>query len=411
MTDDERKQLEELQKRLKEEQTAGLPFWEKAEQVYKDGAKVCVIPFCETPIYAKKLCTKHYQYMRQNRLDPITGGILYKRDQEGNVAADPDIQELPNMGPLKDWVYIGQTQEFIHKQDFERMNMQSAIALDGNVIKALIRSKKFDIKLYQRFIVFNPIEHETAIREGNPLPPACPNNVFNTFMPERVMWANGIGGLSPELDKLLDTISNNEPENRQYLDKWLAFFFKNMSVLGSALVIKGVHGSGKSVFGALLQTILGQYATTIRVADLESNHNSWIEDKLLIIGEEMNSGTVKEQKKTINAIKKYVSGGLITVNRKMVAQYNSNAFARWLFFSNANLPFLIEPTERRYSIIEAMTVLERSIGKKIDENRKHYAQELLNYLHTVDLTDFGAWDVLDNDAIRKAKEMSKEHFQ
>jgi hypothetical protein len=160
-----------------------------------------------------------------------------------------------------------------------------------------------------------------------------------------------------------------------------------------------------------MNTILGPYATAIRVADLESAHNSWIEDKLLVIGEEMNVGAAKEQKKTVGELKKYIAGGKITINRKMVAQYSSNIYARWILFSNAQLPLFIEPTERRYSIIEAMTPLERAVGKEVDENRKKYAQELLNYLHTVDLTNFGAWDVLDNEAIKKVKKDSEVHFR
>ena len=391
----------------------GLPVWERlpdrtVETTTGYTMKLCRLDFCDKPMYAKGLCDPHYKYMRQGRLDTATGGLLYSQNSK-QLLNELNTTSLPHLGDMKDWVYILQTREFVQEKTLIRISLQAAADGSGQVVRALVRNNKFRTFLNQKFVVYNPHDLEQRLdEEGNPAKPPQEKGVYNTFMPERMMWAKNFSTtLSEPLETLIKTLAGEE---REYFEKWLAFTLRKPGTLGTALILRGIHGSGKSVLAALLKTVFGPYASTIRIADIENPFNSWLEDKLVIFGEEMASGGFREQIKTMNELKKYIAGGQTTINRKGVPQYSAEVCARWMLFSNAEKPIIMEPTERRYSVIESLALLPQAVGRELDENRTKYAQELLDYLHTVDISDFWAWTQLENGTLAKIKEGSKKYF-
>lgn len=398
-----------------EQKSAVVAIWEKLPDRMEERngfpVKLCRLEHCGNPLYSRGLCNKHYQLARQGRLDPVTGGTYYTRNVAGNTAVT-EVTELNNLGPLSDWVYIVQTKEFIRKSDLLRITLQSAIEADGQTVRALIHNKKFEIFMHQKFMVYNPgaLELE-AMKTGQPVAPPSLPGVYNTFRPERVMWpkSSETANLSVPLQTLLSTLAPNDVDYN-YFEKWLAYILRNPGKPGTSLILRGVHGSGKSVLAALLGTVYGPYSSTIRSADIENSFNSWLEDKLIVFCEEMSAGGYTAQIKTMNELKKYIAGGEITVNRKGIAQYGYICSARWMMFSNAKTPIIMEPTERRYSVIESFKTVDPEIGCEIDENRKKYAQELVNYMHTVDLTGFTTWTQLQNQALVNIKKNSEVFF-
>lgn len=397
-----------------EEPIAVVPLWERlpdrAAMLNGFPVKLCRLTHCQKVHYSKGLCNNHYQSARQGKLDPVTGGTSYIRAVPGNTAED--VVELNNLGKVSDWVYIIQTKELIRKSDLCKITLNAAIEADGNVVRALVHNKRFENYMYQRFQVYNPGALELqSMRTGEPVLPPSEPGVYNTFRPEKIMWAKAAekANLGTELQTLLSTLAPDR-EDYEYFEKWLAYVLRNPGKPGCAVILRGVHGSGKSVLAALLETILGPYSSTIRSADIENSFNSWLEDKLMVFCEEMSSGGYSAQIRTMNELKKYIAGGTITVNRKGIPQYQYVCSARWMMFSNAKTPIIMEPTERRYSVIESFKKIDPDIGCEIDENRRKYAQELVNYLHTVDLTGFGTWTQLENLALQKIKQDSEPHF-
>ena len=393
----------------------GLPIWDKLPDrfVEVDGRrfKLCRLPFCDKPLNSKGLCDPHYKYMRQGRLDPTTGGMTYMTRGPKELTPPQEMQALRNMGDLKDWVYIGQLKEFVNIKDFQRINLQAAIEMDGQVVRALIRNQKFKVFRGQEFRVYNQAALERTIdQEGNHAQPPTTLGYFNTFLPSRMMWPKAHADkLNSKLNELLSSLAP-EAGDRYYLEQWLSYLVRNPGQTGSALILQGIQGSGKGTLMDLLNAIYGAYARTIQNKDLENDFNSWLEEKLLICGEEMSSGNVNNKTKVMNALKHYVSGKSMTINRKGVPQYTSYICARWILFSNAKKPLIMEPSERRYSVIKSLNKLPPALGDELSNGAQHFAQELLNYLYSVDIEDMSPWEILDNDALKEVKARSEEHF-
>ena len=384
-----------------------VPIWERlperADMRHGFLVKLCRLTHCQDSHYAKGLCNKHYHLARQGRLDPENGSSFRVGRPAGSTNYKEENLEnvnLSQMGSVDKWVYIAQTQEFIKKSDGMKLLMPAAITANGTIVKALVRNHKFKVYDSFKFQVYNP---ENGLPEED--------SYYNTFHPSKLMWARGgaTGSMSEPLQTLFNTIAPHD-EDYRYLERWLAWMFRNPGEVGCSVILRGVHGSGKSTLASLMQTIFGPYTATIRTTDIENSFNSWLEDKLFVSCEEMAVGSSNQQIRTMNELKKYISGGQITINRKGVPQYPFTCCARWMIFSNAKIPMIMESTERRYSVIEGFTKLPETIGKELFANRKKYAQELLDRLHTIDISDMTAWTQLDNAAIQKIKADSEVYF-
>lgn len=379
-------------------------IWERApEQIDDYGRKLCRLPGCITILYAKNLCATHYHMARSGRLDPETGELSLEAGQT------KDIKVLPNMGPLDNWVYIGQIREFLKKQSLRRMSLQAAVDMDGQIVKTLVRTKKFEVYQWMKFLVYNPYELEQQFDEfGDPARPPVEEGCYNTFIPSQMMWAKApCSTLPPHLDALMTNLSGPD---RQYFDRWLAYMMRNPGQLGCALILRGIHGSGKSLFLSLLETVFKHYATKIRTADLENAHNSWLEEKLFVFADEMTAGSAANQRQMMNTMKQYIAGGNVLVNRKHVAQYSTDVWARWIICSNSRLPIIMEDTERRYSVLESVAPLPRWMGHEISLRKEQYAQALLDYLITVDISNTDSWEVLENEALKQIKVVSASYL-
>src|SRR3990167_6523247 len=353
-----------------------LAIWETSgERVDEYGRKLCRLPSCTTILYT-------------NKLDPETGGMLTQ--QGADVVKTQDIKDVPNMGLLTDWVYIMDTEEFINVEDYQRLRHNAAIKAAGKIVGTLVRTNKF--KVY-RGAVFNPYVHE--VDEDKP-GPELRRKYYNIFNPARIVQGRVIVTKLPDvLQELFSCVSGG---NTEYLEQWLAFTVRHLGTPGCALILQGVHGTGKSGFGELVKHIFGPYGGAISVNELENPFNSWVENKLFIYGDELSASAVRDKDKIMNHLKKLIAGESITINRKGVPQYGYRNVSRWALFSNSDKPITIEQTERRYSILTSNQKLSLAAGAEIGRNKQKYAELLVSYLQTVDLEHFSNWTPLDNDS-------------
>jgi len=403
VTEDELKakiaELEALKAEVEAVTDKDKPLWERLPDrfgtAFGKDVKLCRLLHCDKPHYAKGLCHPHYKYNAAGKLDPQTGGVF------SGLQVDSEIIELPNMGKVSDWVYIQESEEFIHKASMRRLRFKAALMANGDVLKSLIRGKKFETYFS---VKFEPYQDEL---EGTTRPKD--DVYFNMYQPGKVMWPKGIqvNELPLEIIELFKSLGGSDS---YYLERWLANLIRNPGKPGTALILKGIHGSGKGTLGTILRAIYKDYSATCSLNEIENGFSSWVENKLVMMAEEVSAGSTKQIIRTMNELKKLIAGGPMFINRKMVPQYESNICARWLIFSNAKTPMIMEPTERRYWVIESFNKLDPAIGKKIGENPEFYARELVNYLHFAHLDATDPWEVYESEALKRIKEESKFLF-
>lgn len=343
----------------------------------EDGAtRLCQLKECNKELYAKGICNYHYQRMRQGKVNKETGEEVQR---EINIE---------HFGDTNDWIYIRSSKTFLNTITGERLDTSGCVLAYGRGVIDLLRAQK--IKQY-RGECFHP--HTT------------PPEMYNSFkIPDSMDYEKEhYEEATPHIRKLLDTLGG---KNTEYLEQWLAYGIKNPGEVSTTLVLHGVPGSGKTTLALLLSYIYGEMFATVNVSALENDFNGWLERKLMVVAEEITVSSFRDRERIQNILKNYMMGGNILINRKGIPQYQINNLARWMMFSNAKYPVVIEADDRRYSVISQTEKLPIWVGSEIAHDVKKYATNLLNYLATVDTTEFEPMQPLKNDDRRAVQEIA-----
>ena len=163
-------------------------------------------------------------------------------------------------------------------------------------------------------------------------------------------------------------------ERMNYFVNWLAFGFQTLTKARTAIISKGIQGTGKGViFEKIIQYAIGKnYTTILENEALKSRFNGELENKLFVLANEIKSD-FREGNSTYEKLKMYVSDSEIRFEEKNIrARTIPNFFNIW-FHSNNDVPLQIQGSDRRYTVFNTKS-------KKLTE-----LSEELNYEY---ITDF-----------------------
>ncbi len=137
----------------------------------------------------------------------------------------------------------------------------------------------------------------------------------------------------------------------KYLLQWMAYPLQHPGAkLGSAVIMHGPQGTGKSSGWDVLATIYGRYSTTINQRALNDPFNSdWTDSTLFVLCEEVVAQSHIWDSK--NELKDIVTGKKVRINTKMVAAYSQKNQMNFVFLSNEGKPLLLEEDDRRHLVI------------------------------------------------------------
>jgi putative DNA primase/helicase len=217
--------------------------------------------------------------------------------------------------------------------------------------------------------------------------------------------------------ELLFQQCSKEKEIASALFKWVLQWIANPlqnpgAKMGSALVMHGPQGTGKSKFFTTVAELYGygrrrrNYAIVIDGQALHANFNLDWKNKLYIVAEEVVNAQDKWELK--NQLKHLVTGQTIRVEGKhMNAVHNTNR-VNIVFLSNDLLPFPIEPDDRRHCVIYTPPPLEKSFFKSLVEEIENGGREAFYHylLNEVDLSDFDHTRPPMTEAKRKLQRLS-----
>lgn len=169
--------------------------------------------------------------------------------------------------------------------------------------------------------------------------------LVNTYRP-----AGGIqipGDVSPFLDHVARLLPN--PADQEIL---LSFLAACAQFIGCkfqwCVVLQGVEGNGKSVLARALTYALGErYVHLPNAADLGNRFNGWIEGKVLIVIEELQTGGRQE---IADTLKPMITNARIEVQAKNCDQRTTDNVANFLIFSNHKDAVLKTENDRRYAV-------------------------------------------------------------
>jgi hypothetical protein len=249
---------------------------------------------------------------------------------------------------------------------------------------------------------------------------ACPPSIYNLFKgfnaekyrPDEAMTKETINEL---IKPVLDHIEYITGGYGDYLLKWLANIIQTPHLksevaplirdMGGLLIEGG--GTGKNtLFDWFGQHIIGEdyYVVIGDNKELYSNFNSLFEGKLLVFVEEASG---RDNHNNTDLLKSKITGKKSNINKKNVAQYRVNDFARYVFTSNNRNPLPIRQGDRRFAVFDTNTCKRGDekyfidLYSELDRNEVKWAFfKYLSELNTYDSPIKFMKEVPKNDAYR-----------
>lgn len=198
-----------------------------------------------------------------------------------------------------------------------------------------------------------------------------------------------------ECSKILATLEHlcskekNSDEILWWIIKWMAYPLQNPGAkMGSAIILHGPQGTGKSLIFRILASIYGRYSTVIGNRGIEDKFNAdWADSKLFILAEEVATSADKWNIK--NELKELVTGETVRVNPKNVAAYSQKNQMNVAFLSNEDMPLPLEGDDRRHLVVYTPPCLAREhYDGALDERDNGGIAAFYDFLMNVDLTGF-----------------------
>ncbi len=204
-----------------------------------------------------------------------------------------------------------------------------------------------------------------------------------------------------------DIVCSGNAEHARWVVGWLAWIFQRPSEkLGTALALRGVQGSGKSVVGKMVGRLLGDthYKAVANPADITGRFNSHIEALLLLQAEEAFFAGSKAE---ASVLKNLITNDTLQIERKGVNAITLPNYTRVMVTSNSEWVVPADAGERRWTVLDVPDQKVHDFRYFKDLWRQMHEgggdRALLHHLLTTELDEpFLRWP-LDTDALREQK--------
>ncbi|MEQ6290520.1 DUF5906 domain-containing protein [Vogesella sp. GCM10023246] len=221
-----------------------------------------------------------------------------------------------------------------------------------------------------RNLVFDPTQRAdpaTHINQfcGLPLTPVYPGGEV-----PRVDSISDLVPLFPACENIINLtmhLCDYRPDVWQWLINWLAFPLQHVGakMATSVLMHSDVHGSGKSLFfEEVIKPLYGEYGATIGQDQLDGNFSGWRSQKLFGLFEEVTGST--ERYSQTGKLKHLITGKTQVIERKFVDAWEESNHLNPVFLSNAAMPFHVEASDRRMTVIWPSNKLDEALQAAVE---------------------------------------------
>jgi hypothetical protein len=139
-----------------------------------------------------------------------------------------------------------------------------------------------------------------------------------------------------------------------------------------------------------MRRIYGRYATSVGQPELQRDFNDWMSAKLLILAEEVVSRQDRAHHQGM--LQNLITNERVQINTKNMPIREESNHANFIFFSNAQVPMLLNKKDRRYTVIrverEHPAEYFAAIDAELDDGGD---QAFYDYLLNVDLQGFNEY--------------------
>jgi len=246
-------------------------------------------------------------------------------------------------------------------------------------------------------LIFDPHKPLSFQKNGMKYANLFLKNRFLSYNPkgrriDNINW-NKYRAITPLFENVFKTV-----ERMNYFVNWLAYIFQSLTKARTAIISKGIQGTGKGViFEKIIQHAIGKnYTTILENEALKSRFNGELENKLFVLANEIKSD-FREGNSTYEKLKMYVSDSEIRFEEKNIrAKTIPNFFNIW-FHSNNDVPLQIQGSDRRYTVFNTKNKKLTEVSKelnyehitdflaKVEEERESFIYKIMSLKYDMDL--------------------------
>jgi hypothetical protein len=160
-------------------------------------------------------------------------------------------------------------------------------------------------------------------------------------------------------------------EYRDDFVNWLAFGLRYREKSTVSWVSKTAHGAGKgAIYEKTIKPLFGNYAKSVDNEQLKSRFNGWQNEALFVCANEI-TVDFNEKTRDNDRLKAYITDKEAQIENKGVNAVMAETFYNMWILSNSDNPITIEDGDRRFTVIEQNTPLE-----KVVEDRNAFFKEV-----------------------------------
>ena len=177
-----------------------------------------------------------------------------------------------------------------------------------------------------------------------------------------------------------------------WLTCWLALPLQQPGTkMRTAVVLHGrTEGTGKSRLMDVMRMIYGRYSRSISQLQLQSEFTGWLSGQLFIVAEEVTNAQDRKHHKGL--LQGLVTGDVVQINEKNLPVRQERNYANMAFLSNEQTPMLLNPKDRRYTVIKVEQEQPKAYFDALSDQVDHGgAEAFFDYLLHYPLAGFDAF--------------------
>lgn len=192
----------------------------------------------------------------------------------------------------------------------------------------------------------------------------------------------------PLVEHIFNYICRKDDKSFNWMMSWLGHIVQTPGLKSkTSLTLYGGHGSGKSIVGNYMKSIISPYFVRFpNLSGFTGKFNATLENKILVVIEE--STVNKFEKFKANNFKALVDGEDMTIEHKGKDKYTVHNFLRSLSFSNDLESTPIEGGDRRVTILHVDDSKKDDLAYWApiwDAYRENGPSDFMNYLMNYDV--------------------------
>ncbi|KNE55707.1 hypothetical protein AMAG_17811 [Allomyces macrogynus ATCC 38327] len=272
------------------------------------------------------------------------------------------------------------------------------VASIGQDFAPIVKKRIFDFYKPQ----WGPCSGKKYIDYFNAFPGFAATNLKQTIPRDEV---------SMYLDYILEVICSGRETEYKFVLKWLQELFTSGTANGVVLALTGLEGVGKGfLFESISTYMLGKklcVPLNNAAQFLAGSFNSEIENKSLVLFDEMPVSNGRERMAAFDRLKNMVTDTRTIINEKCVRRYEVKNVNNFMIASNNKNILPLTKSGRRVFVLNVSNKrrCDCMYFRHLDEYVKANADKIFTYLCNVDLSDIDLanfpWNE-DRDAIVEA---------